>query len=104
MSVERVGEDAIELAEDGMIVADRKHCVLVVALVVRKPEQPIADHRSAGAGPALTPGKKRRVRQLRIAAQPRVGGEMMIPEIRERRPMERVGAAPRHDVYRAGPR
>src|SRR5262245_3144099 len=109
MSVEWVGEDAVELTEDRMIVADGKHRVLVIALVVREPEQPIADQGSASAGPALAPCEERCVGRPGIAAQAGIGSEVMIPVIQERRTVEGVGALPRHDVDgtrpgQAGPR
>ena len=104
MSIERVREDAIELAKDGVIVGDSEDGVLIVSFVVRKPEHSIADEGSASAAAALTAREKRRARREGVAAQSRVSGEVMIPEIQKRRSMQGVRPGARHDVDRTRPR
>ena len=93
--VERIRVDAVELREDGVIVCQGVHGILVVVLVVGEPEGAIVPQRPARADAAL-PARERR--RHGIASQARIGGEMMVAVEGECGAGEIVGAASRHDI------
>lgn len=97
IEIERTALNNIELRKDRMVIGNGKDAVLIVMFEVGEPKEAVFYEWASQAEPGLA-AREKRIWIFRIAPQPWVCRQMVVPVVEERCAMQGIAASPGDDV------